>query len=582
MDVNNMDDIQCEQCVLTIHEPAASPGVRKRICLPTDVSDLIVNSLSRDTIEDGSEDLGTVNFDESIESGQNNRSNVLPASHETSEVEILDKVHGEIIRGNVPEESAGSLAESFGPPRERIALQGRTGKLYHAFFVHAFEDRGWVSEVMARLESPEYSLKCCSADRKFDLGVPVCQNITKCVQTSVKTVVVLSPSFSESPWCSYITRMTVGMDLDKKQRLLVPVMLRPCRVPEFIGRLNPIEVQNEFFWDRFIAALDCASTDNLDGSALENLEQSSLDLSTQPDQLSPYYRNSDPIVKLTIADVCSCSESNPRPDDIPSELTTHGMRFDVEDYNKILTILYDQCYIKCHGCFAPGLTCGTVSCITLFGLLFLILNIIFNYPNKLSLGMISMWAAPFSLSLIYLICRLAMCSRAAKQFTRAVHDLQTIACRYDTLLGFQNSGRTCGRGYSTVIGFYYYNWQPCHSHLQRRFFNGDQLEESHTNSDVDIFDEIVISEREHLIGTIPTDESDLWTILFMYASEYGQLLAVNKLKIPAEQRHTRQGECLCQFVESILSEERENRSCCQLTNIFGVKSRYRWRRVRMF
>ena len=318
-------------------------------------------------------------------------------------------------------------------------------------------------------------------------------------------------------------------------------------------------------------------------------------------------------MKLTIADVCSCSESNPRHGDIPGELTTHGMQFNVEDYNKILTLLNDQYYIKCHSCFAPGLTCGAFWVITLFGLLLLILNITFSYPNKLSLGMISMCAAPFTLSLTYLICRLAICFRAAKRFTRAVYDMQrlpvdTIHC----MIGFQNYGRACGRGYSTGIGFYYYNWQPCHSHLQGALFNtlqGDQLEEPHANPNVDTFDEIVISEREQLIGNTPelstghfsrtrpdprvhptrgqlwnapTDEHDLCTILFMYATEYGQLLADNQLEIPAEQRHTRQGECLCQFVESILSGEREDWSCGQLTSLFGVKSRHQWRRVRMF
>src|SRR5688572_192753 len=89
-----------------------------------------------------------------------------------------------------------------------------TGKLYHVFFSYCYEDRDWVIEMVDRLESAEYGFRCCFADRDFDLGIPVFQNITKCIHTSKRTVIVMSPEFLQSPWCSYETRIALELDLD--------------------------------------------------------------------------------------------------------------------------------------------------------------------------------------------------------------------------------------------------------------------------------------------------------------------------------------------------------------------------------
>ena len=63
---------------------------------------------------------------------------------------------------------------------------------YHVFFSHVREDRDWVIEVLNKLESPEYGFKCCFADRDFELGRSVFENITRSIQASAKTVIVLS------------------------------------------------------------------------------------------------------------------------------------------------------------------------------------------------------------------------------------------------------------------------------------------------------------------------------------------------------------------------------------------------------
>jgi len=158
------------------------------------------------------------------------------------------------------------------------------GKLYHVFFSHCGDDRDWVIDVMNRLESTEYGFKCCFADRDFDLGVPVFQNITKCIHSSRKTVIVLSPEFLESPWCSYETRITLEMDLDTRHRLLIPIMLRDCKMPDFIGRLTYIAVQNEHFWKRFVSALE---EDDAQNSLISETVGSSAIMSCPPFQFNP-------------------------------------------------------------------------------------------------------------------------------------------------------------------------------------------------------------------------------------------------------------------------------------------------------
>ena len=139
---------------------------------------------------------------------------------------------------------------------ELVAPSLPANKKYHAFFAFSREDRDWVVGLIDELESPPYGFKCCYHDRDFIPGVPVLQNIDNSVQESLKTVVVLSPEYIKSAWCSYETQVVMDYDIETRQGILIPIMLRQCQIPEYIGRLSYIDVsKNDHFMNRLVSGL---------------------------------------------------------------------------------------------------------------------------------------------------------------------------------------------------------------------------------------------------------------------------------------------------------------------------------------
>ena len=169
------------------------------------------------------------------------------------------------------------------------------------------------------------------------------------IQASAKTVIVLSPEFLSSDWCEYEIRMTLEADSISRKRILIPVMLRPCRVPDFIGRLTYIEVDNEHFWERFITALK--QTDNCEvdvsksGNYISRSGASSLQL--------PFHHNLDKLTKISLRENCDCC-SDTSCDIVPNEISGS---MNAEDFQNIMSILAAQQFVKRHAFFAWPSTC---------------------------------------------------------------------------------------------------------------------------------------------------------------------------------------------------------------------------------
>ena len=78
--------------------------------------------------------------------------------------------------------------------------------MYDAFVAHNSEDIRWVvHELCHNLEDvqdqPRYKL--CIHQRNFLPGAPIVNNIVKAIETSRKTICVLTRSFLRSGWCEF-------------------------------------------------------------------------------------------------------------------------------------------------------------------------------------------------------------------------------------------------------------------------------------------------------------------------------------------------------------------------------------------
>ncbi|XP_048250658.1 toll-like receptor 4 [Haliotis rufescens] len=78
---------------------------------------------------------------------------------------------------------------------------------YDAFVSYADGDRAFVIEDMRTVLERHYGLRLCIHHRDFMVGEAITANIINAIQSSRKTIAVLSPDFAKSAWCDYEVHM---------------------------------------------------------------------------------------------------------------------------------------------------------------------------------------------------------------------------------------------------------------------------------------------------------------------------------------------------------------------------------------
>ena len=437
---------------------------------------------------------------------------------------------------------------------------------FDVFISHAREDRSWVVDILNKLESPEHGFKCCFADRDFELGRSVFDNITRSIQASAKTVLVLSPEFIDSDWCEFEIRMTLEADLSARKRILIPVMLRPCRVPDFIGRLTYIEVENEHFWERFISALysrDIESDTTQAGNHGNRYRATSLQL--------PFHRNLDKLVKIDVSGIhfcCCCCGSESSCRIVPNEITETII---AEDFQKIMGIFKQQPYVKCRSCFTCAFwTTRVVGSICFAGIMILLL---YSSPrvDEFIQTALALILSSLLIECIFVSIRLACGCHSAKNFNRAIQRANEISSRYNLMVGYEKFGcfNACFWSKLNMI-FYFYDWRLCLAHFREHQRCGEEWNRHSDLSNVNA-DEIL-----PFASCGPTEDFAEESLM-AYVPEYLELFGKKKLEQPTEERHVRHCECLCQFAESLEAQNKARLVC-----VFGVKSRRPFKRIAEF
>ena len=111
--------------------------------------------------------------------------------------------------------------------------------LYDVFISYSSEDHDWVIErLMNPLEgvNPPYNL--CLHERDFQVGVPICDNITKAIEGSKCTVVVVSRNWLQSDWCQFEFRVAHCLASVEKQSRLLVVLKEKIPNEEITGDLE--------------------------------------------------------------------------------------------------------------------------------------------------------------------------------------------------------------------------------------------------------------------------------------------------------------------------------------------------------
>ena len=160
----------------------------------------------------------------------------------SAQIRVLRLVPGSIqITLEMPEEAAKRLLEIY-LAGDRVLQPLKIKKLelvpyqFDAFISYSHRDADWVRNwLLPRLDAR--SLRVFIDFRDFQLGAPLLTEIEHGVISSKKTLIVLSPEYLASAWTELENILVQTQDPAAHARRLIPILLKPCKLPLRIGAL---------------------------------------------------------------------------------------------------------------------------------------------------------------------------------------------------------------------------------------------------------------------------------------------------------------------------------------------------------
>uniref|UniRef100_A0A8C5QA04 TIR domain-containing protein n=1 Tax=Leptobrachium leishanense TaxID=445787 RepID=A0A8C5QA04_9ANUR len=125
---------------------------------------------------------------------------------------------------------------------------------YHVFVSYSSGDSIWVYGLIRKLEDTLPDLKICYHERDFLPGKTIVDNMVDCIQSSQKTVVVMSPDFVRSRWCLFEAKLSIFRDC-MVHKAIIPIMLKPCTIPIHISHMTYLEAEDDNFFEKLSQVL---------------------------------------------------------------------------------------------------------------------------------------------------------------------------------------------------------------------------------------------------------------------------------------------------------------------------------------
>ncbi|XP_071097397.1 uncharacterized protein [Haliotis cracherodii] len=457
----------------------------------------------------------------------------LSQDSETESVSTLQRaVHGdpEPVSSNETSGDSDASIHSAAMKIEPLPLQCESrmdvapplpeGKKYHAFFSYESTDRQWVEQITRKLESPNLGFKCSVHERDFHGGKRIIENITEHIQLSEKTVLVLSPDFIQSHWCMFETQMGMILSMEESQLLVVPVMVKQCRVPDTIKTLTYIDATSgDDWWPRFIDAI--VSRDDL----LSNYS------GTRDVTVRPRFGNMEKLTEIQSSYKCPSGEAIRIPY-VPEVLLRPGIQIPPEEFDKSVDIIRSAtCFCKhlydniscCVPILVVLLCVGFVAMPTLTAIIATAPYSDFN--NHLRVIFIITMTLPW---LVFVLVFFLQRSMRKRRLRKAVTQANKIFLKYNIVVVFSMKMSGCVTS-RTFLEFWFYNPTECKNVL------AEFLEGKHDGINADA-SQAYASQliHHHCVG---------------YTTAYQD----GKLKVHGP-RHVRNAACLCQYIDEKYSE----------------------------
>lgn len=123
---------------------------------------------------------------------------------------------------------------------------------FDVFISYSHHDADWVrSWLLPRLESA--GLRVCIDFRDFNVGASSIVNMENAVKNSRKTILVMTPNWTQSEWTDFESLLTQTRDPSGRKRRLVPIMLKACDLPDRLAILTYADFTDASQWDAQLA-----------------------------------------------------------------------------------------------------------------------------------------------------------------------------------------------------------------------------------------------------------------------------------------------------------------------------------------
>ncbi|KAL3842914.1 hypothetical protein ACJMK2_020889 [Sinanodonta woodiana] len=258
-----------------------------------------------------------------------------------------------VINGELAEKAAATDEHQRDHNVDRRPLSNN--KIYHVFFCYRDipNDKLWVKETVNKLEN-EFGFICCDHERDFLAGTKVIANIKFGIKNSEKVVCVLSKEGLDSEYLRLETEMAHKEGIDKRENLLIPVVLDDCEIPDELKLLTYIDARKEIsektWWPKLIAAIEAkAECSFFKGRKEEETKEKS--------ENQPRY-HFQKLCSLQTTFICTQCSVQSTSKYIPQELASMEAVVPVETIQNIKRDLLDAPRIKCKQqccCFSIGL-----------------------------------------------------------------------------------------------------------------------------------------------------------------------------------------------------------------------------------
>ncbi|XP_035657519.1 toll-like receptor Tollo [Branchiostoma floridae] len=133
-------------------------------------------------------------------------------------------------------------------------------KEYDAFLSYSQHDLDVVlHDILPALENREPPFRVCLHHRDFLPGVPIAENIATAVNSSKRTIILLSNNFLESDWCQFEFQAAHAQMLQDRANRVIVVLLddvpaenAPPDIQHYLNTNTYLRWGDERFWERLI------------------------------------------------------------------------------------------------------------------------------------------------------------------------------------------------------------------------------------------------------------------------------------------------------------------------------------------